>query len=477
MKKLLTLAIVVAICGAGIGFWYYRANANTGSHWRTTSVESGSVTATIAATGTVEPEEVIDIGAQVVGRIERFGLDPSYTAVRDPLAYAAVWPTPAAGLALAMVRVTPVRYIDYGSEVNEGTVLAQLDRSLYQAQVDTAAAALLKAEADLLAAEAKLQQTDREYSRAQALVGKKAYDLSTFDMAKSDFATAVANIAVNRALIAQARAALKQAEINLGYCTITSPVKGVIIDRRVNIGQTVVASLTAPSLFLLAKDLKRMQIWASVNEADIGQTYPGQQVAFTVDAYPGVQFQGVVGQIRLNATMTQSVVTYTVVVDTDNSHGKLKPYLTANLLFVTGQKEQALLVPNAALRWRPQMSQIAPDAREAYLKAQRQKRPATAVFSAGKLLAKGGTKGPAKKEAAPREHSPRQERGTVWVAAGEFVRPVFVTIGLTDGTNTEIIGPEIHEHMELVIGEARHGDGGNNNNPLIPNMFGSKKKE
>ncbi len=470
MKKLLILVIVVALIGTGAGFWYYRAHASGGAQWRTTRVESGAVTATIAATGTVEPEEVIDIGAQVVGRIERFGLDPR--SVRDRLASTLAAAVSGNALTLAVTPVAPLKFIDYIAEVNEGTVLAQLDRSVYQAQVDTAAAALMKAEADLLSAEARLHQTDREYNRAQALVGKKAYDLSAYDMARSDYETARANIAVNRALIAQAKAALKLAEINLSYCTITSPVKGVIIDRRVNIGQTVVASLTAPSLFLIAKDLKRMQIWASVNEADIGHTYPGQTVTFTVDASPGVTFQGQVGQIRLNATMTSSVVTYTVVVDTDNSHGKLMPYQTANLSFVTGHKDDALLVPNAALRWRPQLSQIAPDAREEYLKAQRPKRAPSAPLSVGKAL----TKGPAQKEAVAKEQ-PRQERGTVWVAAGDYVRPVFVTIGLTDGTNTEIIGPDVQEHMDLVIGEARHGDGGNTSNPLIPNMFGGKKKE
>jgi HlyD family secretion protein len=205
-----------------------------------------------------------------------------------------------------------------------------------------------------------------------------------------------------------------------------------------------------------------MQIWASVNEADIGQTVPGQQVTFTVDAYPGETFKGQVSQIRLNATMTQSVVTYTVVVDTDNSDLRLKPYLTANLSFITGQKENALLVPNAALRWRPAAHLIAPDAREAYYKSLR-KRVVPAVTP----------KGPS----AQPNPLLRQEHGTLWVADGHFVRPVHVVIGLTDGTNTEVIADAVREDMEVVIGEARHGDGGGGTSPLIPNMFGGKKKE
>src|SRR5205823_6028616 len=157
--------------------------------------------------------------------------------------------------------------------------------------------------------------------------------------------------------------------INLGYCTIRSPVKGVIVDRRVNVGQTVVASLNAPSLFLIAKDLKRMQIWASVNEADIGQIHPGQAVSYTVDAYPGEVFTGQVSHVRLNATMNQNVVTYTVVVTTDNSKGRLLPYLTTNLQFRVSERTNVLMVPNTALHWQPQLDQVAPAAREDFLRA------------------------------------------------------------------------------------------------------------
>ena len=168
--------------------------------------------------------------------------------------------------------------------------------------------------------------------------------------------------------ILQARAAgsrrvlLFKGKRNFAYCTKIA-VKGVIIDRRVNIGQTVVSSLNAPSLFLIAKDLRRMQVWVSVNEADIGNIYPGQPVTFTVATYEGQTFKGEVGKIRLNATMTQNVVTYTVEVETDNSNGKLLPYLTANVNFETIRKDNVLQVANAALRWQPRPEQIAPEFR------------------------------------------------------------------------------------------------------------------
>ena len=232
-------------------------------------------------------------------------------------------------------------------------------------------------------------------------------------------------------------------------------MNGVIIDRRVNIGQTVVSSLSAPSLFLLAKDITRLQVWASVNEADIGQIVVGQSVQFGVDAFPGEKFKGTVSQVRLNATMTQNVVTYTVVVDTANPSGKLYPYLTANLQFVISTSENALLVPNAAFRWSPtRPEQVSPDARDAFAKSQRRKEK----------------DGGAAKEG--------QERSTVWVQDGEFVRPVKVKLGHSDSLMTEILGGDLPEGAQVVVGESRQANGGGGTtNPFTPQMFGGKKQQ
>jgi HlyD family secretion protein len=222
---------------------------------------------------------------------------------------------------------------------------------------------------------AKLNQAERDWQRAQKLGPSDALAQSTYDAYRSAYDTAVANVAVGKAAILQAKASLAQAEAvlrraqrNLGYCTIKSPVKGVIIDRSVNIGQTVVASLNAPSLFLIAKDLKRMQVWVAVNEADIGKIRPGLPVTFTVDAFPGETFRGEVGKVRLNASMTQNVVTYTVEIVTDNSSGRLLPYLTANVQFELDRRTNVLMVPNAALRWKPSAEQVAPEASETFEK-------------------------------------------------------------------------------------------------------------
>jgi HlyD family secretion protein len=388
--------------------------------FRTEQVKRGDLVATIGATGTVEPEVVVDIGAQVAGLIASFGKDKHG------------------------------KTIDYGSIVEDNGVLAKIDDSLYAAAVETARAQLLQAQANKISADAnilqmkaKLVQAQADWGRAQKLgpsaaLSQSAYDqyLANYEVAKANVSAAEAALDQAIAAIAQAKANLNTAEINLGYCTIKTPVKGVIIDRRVNIGQTVVSSLSAPSLFLIAKDLKRIQVWVSVNEADIGSISLGQPVTFTVDAFPDQEFHGYTNKIRLNATMTQNVVTYTVEVNTNNDDGKLLPYLTANAKFVIGRRQKVLLIPNAALRWIPQSSQISPDARKKH----------TAQAGSSRRDRSGGSD----------TDGASQARGIIWVEQGKFVRPIRVNVGLTDGTSTEVEGKDLIEGMPVVVGEQEH---------------------
>jgi HlyD family secretion protein len=256
--------------------------------------------------------------------------------------------------------------------------------------------------------------------------------------------------------VTQTEAALRRARRNLGYCTIVSPVKGVIIDRRVNIGQTVVASLNAPSLFLIAKDLKRMQVWVAVNEADIGKIRPGQPVTFSVDAFPGETFSGEVGKVRLNASMTQNVVTYTVEILTDNSSGRLLPYLTANVQFELSRRVNVLLVPNAALRWKPSAEKIAPEFREAAAKAAQRK----------DRSGEGTGPAPGPEEAFGGGRS----RGVLWVAeGGAYVRPLRVRTGQTDGTHTEVEGEGLSEGTMIATGLQAQANGNTSaSNPFAP---------
>jgi HlyD family secretion protein len=313
---------------------------------------------------------------------------------------------------------------------------------------------------------AKLEQAAENWKRAQELGPSRALSATDYDSYKTAYETAKATVGVGDATVVQtekavrqAQASLNRAKTNLGYCTIKSPVKGVIIDRRVNIGQTVVASLSAPSLFLIAKDLKRMQVWASVNEADIGNIHPGQPVSFTVDAYPGRTFRGEVGKVRLNASMTQNVVTYTIEINTDNSDGKLLPYLTANVQFEVTQHKDVLIVPNAALRWTPTLLQMAPDVR--------QQRGSPVGGGASTSRPAGGGRRNAEGGRPPK---------TVWIQDGDYVRPIVVEAGLSDNANTEIQGDKLSAGMDVVIGEAvRSGSAAQTTNPFVPQPFGSRR--
>jgi HlyD family secretion protein len=437
-KRAVITGVVVLVALLAIMGFLYRSGSN-GVAFRTVPVKRGDLQATISATGTVEPEEVVDIGAQVAGRIVSFGQDKNGQEV------------------------------DYGSVVEAGTVLARIDDALYAADAASAKAQLAQnkaavknAEANLLQLKAKLFQAQRDWARAEKLGPSDALSQADYDAAQSVFEGAKANVEVGKAAIIQAKSAVDQAQAqlqraqkNLSYCIIRSPVKGVIIDRRVNIGQTVVSSLNAPSLFLLAKDLNRLQVWVSVNEADIGHIQPGQPVTFTVDAQPGTVFPGKVGKIRLNATMTQNVVTYTVEVDTDNSGGKLLPYLTANVNFIVGERKNVLLVPNAALRWVPVSDQIVPEFRTVKMKGK-------------------GTRPPSQSKAPAAANKEKQAHGLVWVPQGTQVRPVQVTLGLSNGSLTEVSSAKLKEGTPVVVGEMESQPAGQpapGGSPFTPQLF------
>lgn len=414
MRVLMGLVLMAGLAGGGWYYYTHRYAVQTPPQFRTAEVTRGDLEVMISATGTAEPEEVVNVGAQVAGKITQIP-------------------------------------VDYGSVVKEGTILATIDDAVYKAQVDQAAAGLERAQADLTQARAKLEQAQEEWRRAQSLLPQKAIAETDYILAQSNYKAADANVAICAAVIKQNQATLELATTNLNYTVIKSPVEGVIIEKRVNVGQTVVASLNAPSLFLIAKDLRRMEVWALVNEADIGRIRKGQPVRFTVDAYPKELFRGTVSQVRLNATMTQNVVTYTVVVATDNDDLRLLPYLTANLQFQVDKRVGVLRVPNSALRWRPRPGLMVPEA----------------------IPGDPATRG---KPGGSAEHA-AGDHGRLWLADGSFVRPIEVQLGASDGTMTEVAAPELEDGMEVVIGEVRSEQVDGTNNPFAPKLFrGSPSK-
>jgi HlyD family secretion protein len=433
MKKLL-LMLTLLWGGGALGYWYWNDASNQRVSFRTVNVRRGDLLATITATGTLEPQDVVDVGAQIAAEIESFGEDLT----------------------------DPSRPISYGSRVEQGTVLARLDDSLFKARVDQSRASVSRAEAEVIQAESKLRQAERDLDRAKKLDAKRMLSAQDYDTSLANYEAATAGLAVSKSAVAVAKANLEEASVNLSHTVIRSPVKGVILDRRVNIGQTVVASLNAPSLFLIAKDLSRMEIWASVNETDVGSIHVGQGVGFTVGAFPTDTFRGKVSQIRLNASMSQSVVTYTVVVDVNNADGKLLPYLTTRLQFEVERRTNVLLVPNAALRWQPRVTLVVPEKRQEY-----------EDFLRERALEKGEKPRPKGQAGIP---------GLLWVKKGDFVRPVKVSVGLTDGVSTEVTCEDLKDGSEVVIGlvQSDNGEGtggGAVDSPFLPKIKNDKVKK
>ena len=378
----------------------------------------GDVVRSISATGTVEPEELINVGAQVNGRIMSFGTD------------------------------LDGKTVDYGSRVKKGDVLALIDDVTYKSDLQTARAAKAQAEASILSAEASIKEcaaneilAKNNWTRAEKLSKEKIMAESEADSAKAAYESAIAQSAKAKASLAQARASLLSAEAslvkaerNLEYCSIVSPVDGIIIDRRVSIGQTVVSNQTASSIFLVAKDFKKMQVWVSVNEADIGDIKPGMEVQFTCDAFPNEFFKGVVHRIRMNATLSSNVVTYIVEVNADNDNLRLIPYLTANVKFIRDARRGVINVSNSVLRFRPDSSLIA-----------------------GEI---------------PQYKFPREAVIYVEKTPGKLT-PVKVKVGLNNGAIAEIISDELKEGDKIVVGviesiKTAAPQSGDTKNPFLP---------
>ncbi len=341
--------IALLVCAGLAALWYFRGEeAQSTQQLRFSKVTRGDFVSKVQATGTLEPQELVDVGAQVTGEIKEFGTD-------------------LAG-----------RRVDYGSEVKAGQLLARIDDTIVELDIQRAEASVAQAKAQILSAEASIAQATanhnkarRDLERARKLGVGDALSQMDFDQYVNAEETASANLQSAKAQQATAQAQLQAAEAQLkselrnrDYTHIKAPVDGTIVVRQVNVGQTVVSSMSASTLFLVARDLSKMQIWASVNEADIAKVCPGQEVRYTVDALPNENFKGVVNKIRPNATMSSNVVTYIVEIDIENPERKLLPYMSANANFIIKEVKDALLVPDAAFDFEPPAEMISPEFRD-----------------------------------------------------------------------------------------------------------------
>ena len=410
MKIFIGLLTLAAVAGV-VAFSFWPGQFAEPPSFRTAPVTRDDLLIAVSATGTVEPVEIVDVGAQIVGSIREFGPDVN----------------------------RPGKTIDFGSQVKEGDVLAKLDDLPHQAELDRARANLKLVESEVQRSRVRRDQAERDVQRAGQLLD--TISVGEWEGIRAEFEIAEADLAMSEARLEQAKIAAKQAEINLGYTVIRAPVDGVVIDRRVNVGQTVVAGLNAPSLFLLAKDLRQMLVWAAVNEADIGDIQIGQNVSFKVDAFRDRTFSGKVVQIRLNASLMQNVVTYGVVIDVDNTDEVLLPYMTAKVQFEVARRPEALLVANQALRWRPTWEQVTPSARDGLTQP-----------SGVKTLTNLDDP-EIESDSEPRVEV---EQPTVWLLAEDgLTRPVTVQTGLTDGIQTEITGGDLAVGDVVVVNEVR----------------------
>jgi HlyD family secretion protein len=322
MKKKVIWIIVglVVITGVILGLTVFKNGKNTQIKYRTEALGRGDIEAQVVTSGTLNPIETIDIGAQVSGKITKLNAD-------------------------------------YNTPVKTGDIVAELDQEQQQMKIQQNEASYQTRSASLEQAKVTLQISEKAYERAKTLKAKNLLSDEEMDTAEATFLNAKSSLISAQAGVAQAKSTLDQSKIDLGYCIIRSPVDGVVITRKVNIGQTLQSGFNVPVLFQVATDLTKMKVECDVDESDIGRVKEGQKVRFTVEAYPNDSFLGVVQQVRVSPTTTQNVVTYTTIVNVDNPEKKLLPGMTATVSIIVGEAKNVLRVPNAALRFTPTLSE------------------------------------------------------------------------------------------------------------------------
>lgn len=316
MKKWIVLIVLVAAAVAAALYYRKAKPAEASSTLITAPVTRGSVVEAVQATGTLEAVTTVQVGTQVSGTIKSL-------------------------------------HADFNSQVREGQVVAELEESAFQAQVEQASATLTRLQAERDRAKVQVEDTQIKLRRARELSARQLLPASDLDTAESNARQAEAALKSAEAQIVQARASLNQSRVNLGYTIIKAPIDGVVVSRNVDVGQTVAASMQAPTLFVIAKDLAQMQVSAAIDESDIGRIRNGQTVTFRVDAYPDDTFTGTVKQVRLQPVVTQNVVSYTTIISVPNPTLKLKPGMTATVTVEIARADDVLRLPGAAVRFRP----------------------------------------------------------------------------------------------------------------------------
>jgi HlyD family secretion protein len=438
MKWLIVLLILAGIGGGG--WWYYKKSHQAAPEYQTAAVSRGDLTQAVTATGQLGPVLNVQVGSQISGIVKKL-------------------------------------LVDFNSVVHSNELIAEIDPSTYEISVLKAKAGLANSKANLTLAEVQAHRSDELYTNN--LVSAADHDIANAQMLQA------------QAQVQSDEATLKAAQVQLSYCTIYAPVDGVVISRNVDVGQTVAASFNTPTLFLIANDLTKMHIDALVSEADIGNAAVGQNVKFSVDAFPYRTFHGQVSQIRYGAITNQNVVSYDCVIDVNNSDLKLLPGMTANVSIITAERTDIIKVPNAALRFRPQEAAGAPSTNGPAQSAGQGRRPGAEPGGGtkpptggdtGAGVAAGGPRRPdggGDRGGRPRSGSERQVARTVYVLekstdANEApeLKPVQVKLGITDGVSTEVV-EGLEAGMQVVTGVISGADGAR---PQSGNPFSGRSR-
>jgi HlyD family secretion protein len=404
LKRILFMIVaLLLIGGAGFAYWRMSESAKEVSYV-TTAVQRGNVTQVVSSTGTLQAVITVQVGSQVSGTIDKL-------------------------------------FADFNSKVKAGQVVAQLNQDKFKAAVDQARANFIAAQSNLAKAKVGVEDSRRTLERTRELRKRELTAQSDLDAAQTAYDAATAQLEVNKAQVAQAQAGINQVSVDLNNTVIRSPVDGIVISRNVDVGQTVAASLQAPTLFTIANDLAKMEVHTNVDEADVGNVWQGQEVTFTVDAFPARRFRGKVSQVRNAPISVQGVVTYNAVVRIDNKDLLLKPGMTANVQFLVSRQEDVLTIPNMAMRFRP------PDQDDQAQELLRRERSRVAApvgarrTSRASGVRSSGTAAPATRSV------------TIYVLKDNKAQPVEVQLGITDGTRTEVRGG-LNESDPVIIATA-----------------------
>jgi HlyD family secretion protein len=390
VRALLWGAIVALILGAIALVYYRHTHSAPVMHYETAGVDRGTIAAKVTATGNLSALLTVQVGSQVSGRVQEL-------------------------------------FVDYNSTVKKGETIAKLDPVLFQAALQQARANLLSTEGVLKKDQAQEINMQAIYNRTKLLQAALVMAQSDLDTAEANYEAAKAQIEADQSNLESARALLNQAQVNLDYTTIISPIDGTVISRNVDVGQTVAASFQAPTLFVIAQDLRRMQVDTNVGEADVGRLFAGMTATFTVDAFPNQQFTGRLRQIRNAAQTTQNVVTYDAVIDVENPKLLLRPGMTANTSFVAAQKDSVVRLRNAALRFEPDTQ----------------------------ILTRIGVKDPLQTVS-----SQDPNRKKVWVLRDGKPVPVAVSTGVSDGTWSELVEGDVQPGDILITDMTLNRRGG-----------------